>query len=166
MVWDSPYHVLLKMHASELEIRLAVIDETTTRVELITRRCNGSAMHDPRTVLKSSQQVQNGGDMAKKREEKTLDERQMMFLKTLAHGLRTGSISYDAYAKVRRLAVGDGDEEYYTVWNGVGRASQKILNEMTLEDLQFFVEQGRLTNFNDQQYQVNSHLILSAVPEE
>jgi hypothetical protein len=67
--------------------------------------------------------------------------------------------------KVRRIAVGDGDAEYYTIWNGVGRASQKLLNEMTIDDLQLFAAQGRLTNFNDEQFQVNSLLILSAVKD-
>ena len=104
--------------------------------------------------------------MAKQeKKSRTLDERQMSFLKTMAHGLRTGSISSSAYAKVKRIAVGDGDADYYTIWNGVGRASQKVLNEMTVEDLQLFAEQGRLTNFNDEQFQVNSLIILSAVNE-
>lgn len=96
---------------------------------------------------------------------RTLDERQMSFLKTMAHGLRTGSISPNAYAKVKRIAFGDGDADYYTIWNGVGRATQKLLNEMTIDDLQLFAEQGRLTNFNDEQFQVNSLIILSAVNE-
>jgi hypothetical protein len=104
--------------------------------------------------------------MAKQeKKSRTLDERQMSILKTLAHGLRTGSISPNAYAKVKRIGVGDGDAQYYTIWNGVGRASQQILNEMTFEDLQLFAQQGRLTNFNDEQFQVNSLIILSAVNE-
>lgn len=99
------------------------------------------------------------------KQSKTLDERQMGFLKTMAHGLRTGSISPSAYAKVRRVGVGDGDEEYYTIWSGVGRASQKLLNEMTLEDLQLFADQGRLSNINNEQFQVRSQFILNAVKE-
>jgi hypothetical protein len=83
----------------------------------------------------------------------------------LAHGLRTGSVSPRAYAKVKRIAVGDGDAEFYTIWNGVGRATQAQLNDMSVDDLMLFAKQGKLINFNDEQFQVNSLIILSAVNE-
>jgi hypothetical protein len=169
LIWEYPHRV----KASTIEICFTASNEHTTCVEIITwsaerwwkQKRSGNAMHNPRTMLKSTQEVQNGGVMAKERKQKTLDERQMEFLKTLAHGLRTGAISSNAYAKVRRVAVGDGDSEYYTIWNGVGRSSQKLLNEMTLEDLRLFAEQGRLSNINDEQFQVRSEFILSAVKE-
>lgn len=103
--------------------------------------------------------------MAKKAEQQSemLDERQMSLLKLLAHGLRTGSVRANAYAKVKRIAVGDGDAEYYTIWNGVGPRTQEQLNQMSIDDLLLFAKLGKLTNFNDEQFQINSHMILSSV---
>jgi hypothetical protein len=120
----------------------------------------------PQVVLESTQNIPREGKMTNTEQyTPPLDERQMSFLRVLAHGLRTGSVSPSAYAKVRRISVGDGDAEYYTIWNGVGRATQAQLNEMTVDDLLLFAKLGKLTNFNDEQFQVNSLMILSAVNE-
>ena len=88
-----------------------------------------------------------------------------MFLRLLARGLRTGSVNSSAYARVKRIAIGDGDEKFYTVWNGVSPKMQAQLNEMKMDDLRLLARQGKLTNFGDEQFAVNSSVILSAVNE-
>lgn len=95
--------------------------------------------------------------------EHPFDERRLAFLKVLAHGLQTGAVSPDAYARVKRLSVGDGDSQYHTVWNGVSAALQAQLSTMTLDDLIHFAQRGKLRSFNDEQFQVNASIILTSV---
>jgi hypothetical protein len=99
-------------------------------------------------------------------QETPFDERRLTFLKLLAHGLTTGAVSPGAYARVKRLSVGDGDSEYRTVWSGVSAALQSQLSAMTHEDLLVFARRGKLHSFEDEQFQVNAPIILGSVKVE